>query len=86
MKTRLPILTAGLLALVVSAPSALACAACYGRSDSSMAQGMNWGIMTLLGVVGVVLGCVASFFVFIGRRAAHPPSQPEPKTPPATKF
>ena len=27
--------------------SALACATCYGASDSPLAQGMNWGIATL---------------------------------------
>ena len=35
-----------------------------------MAQGMNWGIMSLLVVVGVVLGGVATFFVFLAKRAA----------------
>jgi len=35
----------------------LACAACYGKSDSPLASGMNWGIFTLLGVIVPVLGC-----------------------------
>jgi hypothetical protein len=35
-----------------------------------MAQGMNWGIFSLLGVIGVVLGGVASFFVFLGKKSA----------------
>ena len=47
-----------------------ACAACYGASDSPMAKGMNWGIFSLLGVVAVVLGSVATFFVFIGKKSA----------------
>ena len=37
----------------------LACAACYGKSDSPLASGMNWGIFTLLGVIVPVLGCFA---------------------------
>ena len=49
-----------------------ACAACYGQSDSAMAAGMNWGILSLLGVVVMVLGSVASFFVFLcSKRASY---------------
>jgi len=47
-----------------------ACAACFGQSDSAMAAGMNWGILSLLGMIGVVLGGVAGFFVFLARKAA----------------
>ena len=48
----------------------LACAACYGQSDAPMAQGMNWGILFLLGVVGLVLGGVTAFFIYLARRSA----------------
>jgi len=48
----------------------LACAACYGQSDSAMAAGMNWGIVSLLVMIVLVLGSVAGFFVFLIRRAA----------------
>ena len=47
----------------------LACAACYGASDSPLAEGMNWGIFTLLGVVGTVLTCFLVFFVHIVRKS-----------------
>ena len=47
-----------------------ACAACFGQSDSAMAAGMNWGILSLLGMIVVVLGGVAAFFVFLARKAA----------------
>lgn len=57
--------------------SLLACAACYGASDSPMAKGMNWGIFSLLGVVAVVLGSIATFFVFIGKRSAAASNEPE---------
>ena len=50
--------------------SALACAACYGQSDSPMATGMNWGIFCLLGFVVFVLGSLTTFFVFIAKRSA----------------
>jgi len=49
---------------------ALACAACFGKSDSPMAHGMNAGILVLLGVIGTVLCAAATFFVFLARRAA----------------
>jgi len=62
----------GLALLFILQPSTLlACAACYGQSDSAMAKGMNWGIFTLLGVVVSVLGGIAGFFVFLARRSAN---------------
>jgi hypothetical protein len=65
-------------ALVALAPSAHACAACFGASDSDMAKGMNMGIFALLGVIIAVLGGIASFFVYLARRAGatniHPQS------------
>ncbi len=61
-----------LLALSVLVPgSAWACAACYGQSDSPLAQGMNWGIFSLLAIIGLVLGGVASFFVYLARKSAR---------------
>ena len=57
------------LTAVLKPGSAWACAACYGQSDSSMAAGMNWGILSLLGVIVFVLGGVAGFFVFLARRS-----------------
>jgi hypothetical protein len=50
--------------------AALACAACYGQSDSPMAHGMNAGIFALLGVIGIVLCGAGTFFVVLARRAA----------------
>lgn len=49
----------------------LACATCFGRSDSALAEGMNMGILFLLGVVGLVLGGIVGFMVFLARRAAQ---------------
>jgi hypothetical protein len=66
----------GLVVALALQPNSLrACAACYGQSDSPMAQGMNWGIMSLL-VVGTVLGGVAAFFVYLARRAATAAAEP----------
>ena len=64
---------AGLAALIPLVPSSTsACAACYGASDAPMAQGMNWGILSLLGVIVSVLAIFAGFFIFLARRAAAP--------------
>ena len=57
-----------MVAAVALAPSPLfACAACYGKSDSPLAHGMNWGIFTLMGVILTVLTCIALFFVHVIR-------------------
>lgn len=61
----------------------LACAACYGQSDSPLAEGMNWGIFSLLGVVVCVLGSIATFFVFLGKRSAAISAQAESPDNPA---
>jgi hypothetical protein len=50
--------------------SILACAACFGKSDSNLAQGMNWGIFCLLVVVVGVLATLSAFFIFLAKRAA----------------
>ena len=59
-----------LLAFLTSPDSLWACAACYGQSDSPMAHGLNWGIFSLLLVVVLMLGGIASFFVYLARRSA----------------
>jgi len=59
------------MAAAVAAPNALACSVCFGQSDSKMAEGMNMGILALLGVITTVLFGVASFFVFVARREAR---------------
>jgi hypothetical protein len=63
---RFLLLTAALSSLAPA--SAWACAACYGQSDSPMAQGMNWGILSLLGCIGLVLAGVGGFFIYLARR------------------
>ena len=72
-------LALALLALL-PAQDTFACAACYGKSDSPMAWGMNAGIMTLLVVIGVVLSGIAGFFVYIVKRSAKFPDS-DPNNP-----
>lgn len=62
-------------ALVLTPDAALACAVCFGKSDSAMARGMNMGIFSLLGIIAAVLLGVASFFVFLARRSANTPAE-----------
>jgi hypothetical protein len=61
-----------LLAGALSAPSAAkACAVCFGEPSSPMALGLGWGIASLLGVVMLVLGSIASFFFYLAKRSAR---------------
>ena len=54
------------LVLAVLAPAvARACAVCFGAANSNMTEGMNAGILALLGFVGLVqIGFVALFLHF----------------------
>jgi len=64
------------------APSPLlACAACYGKSDSALAEGMNWGIFTLMGVILTVLTCILVFFVHIIRKEEKAANDSTPANP-----
>lgn len=60
-----------LLGLAAVPSPLLACATCFGKSDSQMAKGMNAGIFTLLCCILGVLAAIAVFFVYILRRAAR---------------
>lgn len=46
-----------------------ACAVCFGEPDSAMTQGINKGIMVLLGVVAVVQVFFVALFFSIRQRA-----------------
>ncbi len=62
---------AGLLAvliLVATQPSS-ACPSCYGAADSAETEGVNWAILSLLGVTGTVLFGVSAFFISLRKRA-----------------
>lgn len=81
------LLSAAVLAWLVSPSSLRACAACFGKSDSAMARSLNAGIFSLMAVIGTVLVGAASFFVFLSRKAAATsraaesqplPAQPQP--------
>ena len=67
------LLAASGLALLPARVSA--CAACYGQSDSPIAAGMNWGILSLLGIIVAVLGAIATCFIVVARRSASIPRE-----------
>jgi hypothetical protein len=62
-----------LLALFACRPDVQACAVCFGKSDSRLAQGMNMGIFTLLFFIGSVLAGLSCFFVFLAMRSTRRP-------------
>lgn len=71
MKRALKTLLCVLVVAALSQPGhLLACAACYGKSDGPLAQGMNWGIFSLLVVVVGVLGSIGGFFIYLARKSA----------------
>lgn len=61
------------LALLAVPQAATACASCFGKSSDAMAHGMNMGILALLVVITSVLIGVASFAIFLARRATRFP-------------
>ena len=63
-------LTATVVTLVMAVPRVLlACAVCYGASEAAQTKGMNLGIVTMLGVTGVVLGGFGGMIFCFARRA-----------------
>lgn len=59
----------GLVAAMGLAPRLLlACSVCYGATGAPQTRGMNFGIFTMLGVTGVVLGGFGGLF-FVSRAA-----------------
>lgn len=77
----MPGLLLGLAGAASTVPAAHACATCFGKSDSAMAQGMNAGIFSLLGVITFVLLVFAGFFVHLARRAALTKPTQDEETP-----
>jgi hypothetical protein len=71
--------------LAVAPQSVFACATCFGASDSDLAQGMNWGILSLLSVVVVVLTGIGSFFVYLVKRSAALSAQAPGRAPEISK-
>ncbi|HYE33140.1 MAG TPA: hypothetical protein VEH27_17060 [Methylomirabilota bacterium] len=65
---------------LLRAHTAQACSVCFGRSDSKLAEGLNWGIFTLLGIVFAVLCAFGVFAFYLAKRSQI---SPIPVPPPA---
>jgi hypothetical protein len=72
---------------VLSTPAPVfACAACYGQTDDSMANGMNWAILTLGVVVATVLGAFLTFFIYVVRKGEALEAAAQKNSPELTKV
>jgi len=59
-------------AVLVLAPTVTrACAVCYGAADSALTEGVNNGILVLLGVIATVQVGFVALFLSIRQRAAR---------------
>ena len=65
------------VAAFVNAQPALACSVCYGEPGSPMVQGIQAGVLVLLGVVVTVLTGLASLIIFWMRRASKLSAPPQ---------
>ena len=57
-----------LYTIILCNSNLFACAVCFGAPDSKMVQGMNAGIMVLLGFILFVLTCIASMIYHFWRK------------------
>ena len=75
-KTRMLGIAAMAAAGMLGVPADLyACAVCLGNTNSSLRDGMNAGILALLGFALVMIVSFAAFFVYLWRRSRAQSSQ-----------
>jgi hypothetical protein len=67
--TRKLVVIAAAAAIGLAPRLLLACAVCYGAPGAPQTRGMNFGVFTMLGVTGVVLGGFGGLFFSFARRA-----------------
>ncbi len=72
--------------LLSNSPVAEACSVCFGKSDSKLAEGLNWGIFTLLGVVMLVLTTFGVFAYYLAKRASLNPIPIPPQSGGENEF
>ena len=71
MKRAIMLVATFAIVTVCAAQPAMACPVCFGATDSPMAEGVNNGILVLLGVIGSVQVGFVALFVGIRRRGNH---------------
>jgi len=59
----------GLIAIFGFVQNLEACAVCYGSADDVQTKGLNYAIVTLLIVLGVMYGLFLKFFIGFTKRA-----------------
>ena len=69
MKTVTRALTTLIAVLIGGATSVLACPMCFGAQESSLIDGAKLGVLVMLGVLLVVQGAFAYFFLYLRKRA-----------------
>lgn len=55
--------------MMMAAPSASACAVCFGRTDSPLGKGLHWGVLALLVFIATMLAAFGAFAVYLARRS-----------------
>ena len=55
--------------LLLLPDAALACGSCYGAADSPQTNGLNYAILSMIGVTGGVLAAMTSFFLYLRKQA-----------------
>ena len=65
---RISQITLALIILVFTPDNLFGCATCFGDPSAPAMQGMNWAIITLLGVTGGVLGGVIHTIMTIRKK------------------
>lgn len=62
-----------LLFTALMGPKLQACSVCMGASDGLTASAANGAIFLMLGFVGTILAAIASFVIYLARRARSNP-------------
>ena len=69
MKTIRPVFTTLAAVLIGGGTSVFACPMCFGAQESPLIDGAKLGVLALLGVLLVVQGAFAYFFLYLRKRA-----------------
>ena len=69
MKTIRPVFTTLAAVFIGGGTSVFACPMCFGAQESPLIDGAKLGVLALLGVLLVVQGAFAYFFLYLRKRA-----------------
>jgi hypothetical protein len=63
------ILTTAAAVLIGGSSALFACPACFGAEETSMIDGTKLGVLVMLGILLVVQGAFAAFFLYLRKQA-----------------